>query len=89
LTLDKVFGECPKKYLAKNHLPIKFLPSVTFRKVFVECKKIFAECLRHSTKMPVGQWYVLFILYVYSLHFKLIVHFSIILNQNFLTLLNL
>jgi hypothetical protein len=76
----------PKKVLGKELFADKFFATVTFRKVFAECKKVFAECLRHSTKMTVGQWYVLFILYVYSLHFKLLV--LIILNQNFLTLLN-
>jgi hypothetical protein len=39
-----------KKYLAKNPLPMKYLPSVTLGKGFAECKIAFAECLRHSAK---------------------------------------
>ena len=39
-----------KKYLAKNRLPIKYLPSVTLDKGFAEYKIAFAECLKHSTK---------------------------------------
>jgi hypothetical protein len=37
-----------KKYSAKNHLPIKCLPSVTLGKTFVECKMAFAKCQRDS-----------------------------------------
>jgi hypothetical protein len=50
LTLGKVFVECPKKYLTKNHLPIKYLSSVTLRISFAKCKKAYAECLSHSAK---------------------------------------
>jgi hypothetical protein len=38
-----------KKFLAKNPLPIKCLPSILC-KGFAKCKIVFAECLRHSAK---------------------------------------
>jgi hypothetical protein len=55
LTLGKVFAECPKKALGKEPFADEIfaecsLPSVTLGKAFAECKKAFAECLRHSSK---------------------------------------
>jgi hypothetical protein len=54
LTLGKVFAECPKKVLGKKPFAECFLPSVTLGKDFVECKIVFAECLRHSAKNAIS-----------------------------------
>jgi hypothetical protein len=63
LTLGKVFTECPKKVLGKELFADEIfaecsLPSVTLGKAFVECKIVFAECLRHSAKNAIPVVYV-------------------------------
>jgi hypothetical protein len=47
--LDKVFVECPKKYLGKKPFADKIFAECN-GKGFTECKMAFAECLRYSAK---------------------------------------